>query len=65
MPFDDLTEEGEKLSNEPKVECSMCHQQVPLSQSVAMSGRRLCFGCAASWFDEDGEDEDDEEEKGV
>jgi len=50
---DDLNREDEPKSDEPQVECSMCHQKVGLSQSVAMSGRRLCFGCAAAWFDED------------
>ncbi|MGB7218910.1 MAG: hypothetical protein WBD07_08880 [Vicinamibacterales bacterium] len=53
MPADDIDKEEEARPHEPKVECSMCHQQVMLSQSVAMSGRRLCFGCAAAWFDED------------
>ena len=56
MPVDDVTEDGEERSDEPTIECSMCHQRVPLSQSVAMSGRRLCFGCAAAWFDEDEEE---------
>ncbi|OFV89955.1 MAG: hypothetical protein A3H95_09725 [Acidobacteria bacterium RIFCSPLOWO2_02_FULL_64_15] len=58
MPLDDRNEEGEDRPDEPQVECSMCHQQVPLSQSVAMSGRRLCFGCAAAWFDEDEQERD-------
>jgi hypothetical protein len=61
MPFDDTNEDGENFSNEPKVECSMCHQQVRLSESVFMGGRRLCFGCAASWFDEDGDEDKDED----
>jgi hypothetical protein len=29
---------------------------VPLEQTRTMSGRLLCFGCLASWYDED-EDE--------
>ena len=53
MPFDDLNEDEEASQDQPTIECSMCHQQVPVLQTVAMSGRRLCFGCAASWFDED------------
>jgi formylmethanofuran dehydrogenase subunit E len=53
MPLDDVNEDGQERPAEPKIECSMCHQQVRLSESVAMSGRRLCFGCAAAWFDED------------
>lgn len=53
MSRDDWGEEDEEQPDEPEVECSMCHQQVRVSQSVAMSGRTLCFGCAAAWYDED------------
>jgi hypothetical protein len=56
MPVDEFGEGGaddEAPPDEPTLECSMCHQQVRVSQSVAMSGRKLCFGCAAAWFDED------------
>jgi formylmethanofuran dehydrogenase subunit E len=62
MPFDDRKEDGEEFSNEPKVECSMCHQQARLSQSVVMGGRRLCFGCAAAWFDDDEDESESESE---
>jgi len=40
------------------IECGMCKRRVPLGQTREMSGRTLCFGCLASWYDED-EDEDD------
>jgi formylmethanofuran dehydrogenase subunit E len=62
MPLDEYGEEGadgEAPSDEPTIECSMCHQQVRVSQSVVMSGRTLCFGCAAAWFDEDEVGKDD------
>ena len=58
MPLDDVNDEDAQ-SDEPKIECSMCHQLVVLSHSVAMSGRRLCFGCAAAWFDDEDEHEGD------
>lgn len=41
---------------EEKVECSMCHQLVPATQTMWLTGRRLCFGCASGWFDEDDPD---------
>ena len=59
MPRESLDEDEKAQPDEPKVECSMCHQKVGLSQSVAMSGRRLCFGCAAAWYDEDEHEKED------
>ena len=38
------------------ISCGMCHRRVPLAETRPMSGRILCFGCLASWYDED-EDE--------
>ena len=35
----------------------MCRQRAPATQSIVMGGRRLCFGCASGWFED--EDEDD------
>jgi hypothetical protein len=37
--------------------CSMCKRRVPLVQTRTMSGRILCFGCLASWYDDDDEDQ--------
>ena len=39
------------------ISCGMCHRRVPLSETRSMSGRTLCFGCLASWYDDDDEDE--------
>lgn len=38
------------------IRCGMCQRRVPEEQTRTMSGRQLCFGCLASWYDED-EDE--------
>jgi hypothetical protein len=39
-------------------ECPMCHRDVPVRETVTMGGRRLCFGCASGWYeDEDPNDE--------
>jgi hypothetical protein len=37
------------------VVCGMCKRRVPSEQVRTVSGRPLCFGCLASWYDEDGE----------
>jgi formylmethanofuran dehydrogenase subunit E len=37
------------------VQCGMCKRRVPLEQTREMSGRILCFGCLASWYDEEEE----------
>jgi len=55
--LDDARETAKNSPRSRRSTCSMCHQQVRLSQSVAMSGRRLCFGCAAAWFDDEEESE--------
>jgi hypothetical protein len=34
-------------------ECPMCRQQAPIRQSIMMGGRRLCFGCAGGWFEDE------------
>jgi len=34
-------------------ECSMCRRQTPATQSLVMGGRRLCFGCASGWFEDE------------
>ncbi len=39
----------------PTAVCELCHREVPSKQIVVLSGRRLCFGCAGAWFDEDEE----------
>jgi formylmethanofuran dehydrogenase subunit E len=38
------------------VQCGMCKRRVPTEQTRVMSGRLLCFGCLASWYDDDEED---------
>jgi hypothetical protein len=59
-----MAEHNADRSNEPSrpapapadtFECAMCRLRAPIRQTVMMSGRRLCFGCASGWF----EDEDD------
>ena len=44
---------------EPKktVECGMCRRKVPIDDTRVISGRKLCFGCLASWYDEDEKEE--------
>ena len=39
-----------------KFECPMCRQQVLVSLSTMMGGRRLCLDCAASWFEDEDPD---------
>jgi hypothetical protein len=31
----------------------MCRQRAPVTQSLMMGGRRLCFGCASGWFEDE------------
>ena len=38
------------------IECGMCKRHVSVEQTRTLGGRVLCFGCLASWYDED-EDE--------
>jgi len=61
---DDLTEEGEKLSNEPQGRMLDVPPAGAVSQSVAMSGPAAVLRLCGLLFDEDGDDEDDEDEKG-
>lgn len=49
-------EQEDEAPPEEMIECSMCHQRVPITQSMTLTGRRLCFGCAGAWFDEDESD---------
>jgi len=41
---------------EPTIVCEMCRRAVIERHTTFMTGRRLCFGCAAAWFDEDEDD---------
>ena len=44
---------------EPMVPCLQCHVLVPERQIVRLYGKQLCWGCAAAWFgDEDDPDEE-------
>lgn len=50
--------------NAPKpqlVECPACHAKIKKEQLSRFGGRWLCPGCAASWFED--EDEQDEDSK--
>ena len=38
---------------EPTIVCEMCRRSVSERHTTYMTGRRLCLGCAAAWFDED------------
>jgi hypothetical protein len=41
------------------VPCLQCHVLVPERQIVRLYGKQLCYGCAAAWFgDEDDPDEE-------
>jgi formylmethanofuran dehydrogenase subunit E len=40
---------------ESTIVCEMCRRSVLERHTTYMTGRRLCLGCAAAWFDE-GED---------
>jgi len=59
-----MPEDNPDRENEPPrapsetFECPMCRQRAPITQSIVMGGRRLCFACASGWF------EDDEDEGG-
>jgi hypothetical protein len=53
-PADD--EEDFLVPPPPLIECGMCRLRVPEQQTRMMSGRRVCLGCLASWYDEDDED---------
>ena len=58
MPDDDPTRENDSRAIPAETfECPMCRQRAPSTQSIVMGGRRLCFGCASGWFED--EDEDD------
>jgi hypothetical protein len=57
MPDDDADRENDPPRPPAEMfECPMCRQQTPATQTIVMGGRRLCFGCASGWF----EDDDDE-----
>ena len=58
MPDDDSTREKDDAPRVPAetFECPMCRQRAPATQSIVMGGRRLCFGCASGWFEDDEDD---------
>ena len=37
--------------------CSMCRREVPVEVIAVLMGRPVCLDCAASFFEEDGEEE--------
>jgi hypothetical protein len=54
--------DSEDPPDEEKVEmfeCPMCRRMVPPLETITMGGRRICFGCASGWY----EDDEDEEKK--
>jgi len=58
MPDDESHRQNDELPRVPPetFECPMCRQRAPAAQSIVMGGRRLCFGCASSWFEDEDED---------
>jgi len=34
-------------------QCPMCHHDTPVDKAQFVAGRRLCPGCASTWYDED------------
>ena len=57
LAFDNVDMPEENDAPPTVVECQMCHQSSPSTQTVMMGGRLLCFGCASAWFeDEDGDE---------
>jgi hypothetical protein len=58
MPDDDGNRDNDPLlPGAETFECPMCRHRAPATQSIVMGGRRLCFGCASGWFEDDDEDE--------
>lgn len=53
--MDESPDQPEKPPSETIV-CGMCKRRVPVDQTRTFSGRVLCYGCLASWYDEDEED---------
>jgi hypothetical protein len=57
-----MPEDNPDRENEPPrapsetFECPMCRQRAPVTQSIVMGGRRLCFACASGWFEDDEND---------
>jgi hypothetical protein len=57
-----MPEDNPDRENEPPrapsetFECPMCRQRAPITQSIVMGGRRLCFACASGWFEDDEND---------
>jgi len=42
---------------EPEEVCTVCRQVVPVRQIVTMMTRPVCMNCAATFYEEDGEEE--------
>jgi hypothetical protein len=55
MSDQDPDNDGEQPDPDEKGVCSSCRQVTPAKEMVRLSGRDLCFGCAAAFYD----DEDD------
>jgi hypothetical protein len=54
MPEDNPDREnGPPRAPAETFECPMCRQRAPVTQSIVMGGRRLCFACASGWFEDD------------
>jgi hypothetical protein len=53
MPEDNPNRENEPPGAPETFECPMCRQRAPVTQSIVMGGRRLCFACASGWFEDD------------
>ena len=54
----DNFDDEDKPANEELIECSMCHRNVPLKDTVKIGGRCLCYGCLGAWYEYEDEDEE-------
>ncbi len=43
----------EQSPPEPLINCQMCGCRVEERHTTVMVGRRICFGCAAAWFEDE------------
>ena len=47
------TNDSDTTSKEPTVTCQVCRRDVPESAIATIRGRRMCFGCASAWFEDE------------
>jgi hypothetical protein len=51
----------DRTEGEPLAPCAVCHRDVPPAHLVCLSGRVQCLACAAAWFDDEYDDDDEDE----